>query len=155
MFVLVEALLQQEVTLERTNRDFYRLGSFTLDNEGWGGFAKWFKKSSDEEQEHADKFAEVLVDRNINPIYDTIRNIDALEGDPLVWIKAALAAEMRTTTAIKEIYKQAMDEGEYLITEFLNWFLAEQRKSEREVYDIQQALEATDEWRLIDEGLGE
>ena len=153
MFPLVETLLQQEVTLERTNRDFYRLGSFILDNEGWGGFAKFFKKSSDEEQEHADKFSNLLVDRNINPVYDTIRNIMALEGNPLVWCKAAYEAEQKTTAAIQEIYKQAMDEGEYLVLEFLHWFLEEQRKSEREVWDIIQMLEATDEWRLIDEKL--
>jgi ferritin len=155
MMPLIETLLQNEVTLERTNRDFYRLGSFTLDNEGWGGFAKWFKKSSDEEQSHADKFSDLLVDRNITPIYDTIRNIEPLEGDPLVWIKAALEAEKKTTAAIMEIYKQAHDEGEFLVTEFLQFFLEEQRNSEREVYDIQQALEATDEWRLIDENLND
>ena len=154
MFPLVETLVQREVTLERTNRDFYRLGSFTLDNAGWGGFAKFFMKSSGEEQEHADKFAGLLVDRNINPIFDTIQSIEYLTGDPLVWIKAAYAAEVRTTAAIMEIYKQAQDEGEFLVTQFLQFFLEEQRKSEREVYDIQQALEASDEWRLIDTELG-
>ena len=147
---LVESLLQQEVTLERTNRDFYRLGSFTLDNEGWGGFAKFFKKSSDEEQEHADKFADLLVDRNINPVYNVIGGIEAIESDPLKWCQAAYEAEQKTTAAIQEIYQQAMDEGEYLVTDFLGFFLNEQRKSEREVWDIIQMLQASDEWRLID-----
>jgi hypothetical protein len=35
------------------------------------------------------------------------------------------------------------------------WMLEEQRLSEREVWDIIQMLEASDEWRLIDEKLGE
>jgi ferritin len=155
MMVLVETLLQKEVTLERTNRDFYRLGSFILDNEGWSGFAKWFKKSSDDEQGHADGFAGFLVDRNIDPIYDTISTFPPAGRDPLEYAKAAYAAEQKTTAAIEEIYKTAHDEGEFLVTQFLQFYLDEQRQSEREVWDIIQMLEATDEWRLIDEKLGE
>jgi ferritin len=155
MMVLVETLLQKEVTLERTNRDFYRLGSFILDNEGWSGFAKWFKKSSDDEQGHADGFAGFLVDRNIDPIYDTISTLAPAGRTPLEYAKAAYAAEQKTTAAIEEIYKTAHDEGEFLVTQFLQFYLDEQRQSEREVWDIIQMLEATDEWRLIDEKLGE
>ena len=154
MFVLVEKLLQNEVTLERTNRDFYRLGSFILDNEGWGGFAKFFKKSSDDEQSHADGFAGFLVDRNIDPIYESISKYDMGEGSPLDWMKAAYEAEVKTTAAIEEIYKTAHDEGEFLVTEFLQFYLREQKDSEREVWDIIQALEASpNEWRLIDNEL--
>jgi ferritin len=155
MMVLVETLLQKEVTLERTNRDFYRLGSFILDNEGWSGFAKWFKKSSDDEQSHADGFAGFLVDRNIDPIYDVISTFPPAGRTPLEYANAAYAAEQKTTAAIEEIYKTAHDEGEFLVTQFLQFYLDEQRQSEREVWDIIQMLEATDEWRLIDEKLGE
>lgn len=156
MMILVEKLLQNEVTLERTNRDFYRLGSFILDNEGWGGFAKWFKKSSDDEQSHADGFAGFLVDRNIDPVYEIVNVIPGVISGPLEWCNAAYAAEEKTTAAIEEIYLTAHNEGEFLVTQFLQFYLDEQRQSEREVWDIIQALEASpDEWRLIDEKLGD
>jgi ferritin len=71
------------------------------------------------------------------------------------YFKNAYAAEQKTTAAIEEIYKTAHDEGEFLVTQFLQYFLEEQRTSEREVWDIIQMLEASDEWRLIDEKLGE
>ena len=153
---LVQVLVQNEVTLERTNREFYRLGSFTLDNAGWGGFAKFFLKSSNDEQEHSDKFSNLLVDRNINPIYAALPSIEPLPDSPLAWTKGAYEAEKKTTAAIEEIYKQAHDEGEFLVTEFLQFFLEEQRSSEREVWDIIQSLEASpDEWRLIDKELND
>jgi len=155
MFVLVEQMLQNEVTLERTNSAVYRQMADELDNMGWGGSAKFMRKSSDDELTHADKFCGVLVDRNITPIYDTIRKIEMVNGRLTDYFYSAYAAEQKTTAAIEEIYKTAHDEGEFLVTQFLQFFLEEQRNSEREVWDIIQMLEASDEWRLIDEKLGE
>jgi ferritin len=155
MQILVETLLQNEVTLERTNSAVYRQMADELDNMGWGGSAKFMRKSSDDETGHADKFASLLVDRNITPIYDAIRKIDPVNRELPNYFKNAYAAEQKTTAAIEEIYKTAHDEGEFLVTQFLQYFLEEQRTSEREVWDIIQMLEASDEWRLIDEKLGE
>jgi ferritin len=70
MFVLVETLVQKEVTLERTNSAVYRQMADELDNLGWGGMAKWMRKASDDETSHADAFGSLLVDRKITPIYD-------------------------------------------------------------------------------------
>jgi ferritin len=96
-----------------------------------------------------------LVDRNITPIYDSIRKIDLVNGTLLDYFKNAYSAEQKTTEAVMSLYKQAHDENEFLVIEFLMFFLNEQRRSEREVWDIIQAFEASDEWRLIDEKLGE
>jgi ferritin len=155
MFPLVETLLQQQLTLERTNSAVYRSMADALDNEGWDGSAKFMRKSSGEELEHADKIASLLVDRNITPIYDTISKIEPVNGQLPDYFRNAYAAEQKTTLAITTLYKQAWDEGEFLVAEYLHWFLAEQRQSERDVWDIIQALEASDEWRLIDHNLGE
>jgi ferritin len=155
MFVLVESLLQQQLTLERTNSAVYRSMADELENEGWGGSAKFMRKSSDDETSHADKVAGFLVDRNITPIYDSIRKIDLVNGTLLDYFKNAYSAEQKTTEAVMSLYKQAQDENEFLVIEFLMFFLNEQRRSEREVWDIIQAFEASDEWRLIDEKLGE
>jgi ferritin len=155
MFVLVEQMLQNEVTLERTNSTVYRSMADDLENKGWGGSAKWMRKSSDDELTHADKFAGLLVDRNITPVYASLPAIELVEGELPAYFRNAYAAEQKTTAAIEQIYKQAHDEGEFLVTQFLQYFLEEQRKSEREVWDIIQMLEASDEWRLIDEKLGE
>lgn len=154
MQILVETLLQNEVTLERTNSAVYRQMADELDNMGWEGSAKFMRKSSDDELTHADKFGGVLLDRNITPIYDTIRKIDMVNGRLIDYFQKAYEAEQKTTTAIEEIYKTAHDEGEFLVTQFLQWALEEQRTSEKEVWDIVQALQASpDEWRLIDKEL--
>ena len=151
MFVLVESLLQNQLTLERTNSAVYRSMADELENMGWGGSAKFMRKSSDDETSHADKVASFLVDRNITPIYDSISKIELVNGTLPDYFKNAYAAEQKTTASVMSLYKQAQDENEFLVTQFLMWMLEEQRLSEREVWDIIQMLEASDEWRLIDE----
>jgi ferritin len=155
MFVLVETLVQKEVTLERTNSAVYRQMADELDNLGWGGMAKWMRKASDDETSHADAFGSLLVDRKITPIYDSLPAIESVGGEPPAFFHKAYDAEVRTTGAISEIYKEAQDANEYLVAQFCLGYLEEQRRSEREVWDIIQMLEASDEWRLIDEKLGE
>jgi len=153
---LVEALLQQQVTLERTNSAVYRSMADELENMGWDGSAKFMRKSSDEEVEHADKIASLLVDRNITPIYDTIRKIELVGGRLVDYFQNAYEAEVKTTGAVRSLYKQAWDENEFMVAEYLHWFLDEQRISERTVWDIIQALQASpDEWRLIDKELND
>jgi ferritin len=153
MFVLVESLLQNQLTMERTNSAVYRSMADELENQGWCGSAKFMRKSSCEETEHADKIASFLIDRNVTPIYNAIRSIDLVNGRLPDYFKNAYAAEQNTTQAFITLYKQAQDENEYMVAQFLAWFLEEQRISERTVWDIIQKLEATDEWRLIDHGL--
>lgn len=156
MFPLIETLLQQQLTLERTNSAVYRQMADELDNEGWDGSAKFMRKSSGEEAEHGDKIASLLVDRNITPVYDTIRKIEPVNGRLIDYFQNAYTAETNTTVAVQALYKQAWDEGEFMVAEYLHWFLAEQRTSERDVWDIIQALSASpDEWRLIDKELGD
>ena len=46
MQILVETLLQNEVTLERTNSAVYRQMADELDNMGWGGSAKFMRLCS-------------------------------------------------------------------------------------------------------------
>ena len=151
---LVEALLQQQLTTERTNSAVYRSMADELENMGWDGSAKFMRKSSGEETDHADKIASLLVDRNITPIYDTIRKIELVGGRLIDFFNTAYQAEVNTTAAIQSLYKQAWDENEFLVAEYLHFFLAEQRTSERDVWDIIQALQASpDEWRLIDKEL--
>lgn len=154
MMPLVEKMLQNQLTLERTNHAIYRSMADELENLGWDGCADYMRKSSDEELEHADKIASFLVDRNIDPFYDTVQSPPELSEELPDYFKNAYAAEQKTTASIMELYNQALAENEYLVTEFLHWFLAEQVKSEREVWDIIQMLEATNEWRLIDEKVG-
>ena len=66
MFPLVEALLQQQLTLERTNSAVYRSMADALDNEGWDGSAKFMRKSSSDELEHAEELAKKQLRDLIN-----------------------------------------------------------------------------------------
>jgi len=155
--------LQEQLTLERTNAAYYRAMADALDNVNWAGSASWMRSAGNDEQGHADRVANYLIDRNVQPVYGPIEEIPELSGDDLVqYFNAAMAREKDTTAALVSLYLQAWAEQDVQTIAFLlnpgdEWpgFIAEQTQSEREIYDILQELNRLDKcgWKLVDQQL--
>lgn len=128
--------LQNQVTAERTNRDFYRCAGFQLDGLNWPGSSKWFIHGSHEEQHHADWFSKYINARNGAVIYDTIPAIPLIaSADILPFFETALAKEKATTEKINALYQLSDQEEDPQTCQFLHYFLKEQTRSEREITD--------------------
>jgi len=128
---------QDQFNRERGNREAYRVMASNLDAVNWEGAANWMRNASNEEGEHADKFAAYLIDRNEIPRYDPLPAPAVVAGEDLLpYFEAALALEVANTEQIKELHYAAEQSEDMQTCVFLIWAVEEQTKSERELMDI-------------------
>lgn len=133
---LVSAL-QTQMNVERFNSAMYYALAEQMEVSVWDGTAKFFHKSALDELEHSKKFASHLVDRNVTPI---LESVPAAKGagitSMVVAIKAAYELEVATTKKINALYALSDELDDPQTCVFLHWFIEEQTRSVREMYDM-------------------
>lgn len=123
------------------NSNAYHVLANVAANEAWDGFEHFFRKSAVEELEHAQRLADFLIDRNRTPYIGSLASADMSQsGTPFQLAQRAYVLEQRNTVLILELYKQCEIERDIDACIFLHWFVTEQRKSERELFDLLQRL---------------
>ena len=95
------------------------------------GFANWFRIQRTEELEHADKFYQYLIDRGGVIELGSVAKPDTSYNTITEVFEMALEQERLNTRSINEIYKAAMELGDYQTVSFLKWFLDEQVEEEK------------------------
>ena len=154
----------REAIEEQVAREFYAAylylsmsGSFEAAN--LPGFARWMRAQAAEEQVHALKFFDSLLDRG-EPV--RLRPIDEPPHDfrsPLDTFEHALEHERRVTSHIHDLYDLAVQEHDYPVQVLLNWFVTEQVEEEKSAIDLVERLrmagEDTAALLMLDKELGE
>lgn len=134
-----DSLLKQ-VNIERYNAALYFALANRLDYLNLVGAASYFRKQGNEENDHAQKFTDYLIDRNEYPLIAPIEGVIAPDADMLTAIAvcaaAALARERINTEYIKTIYAQARDSDDPQTLVWLIWALEEQTSAERELTEL-------------------
>jgi ferritin len=131
-------MLQLQMNRERQNAAFYRAHAQPLEASGWIGSAKWFRKSADEEETHAAKFAQHMIDRTPPssrqfPAFEGLTSVPVTAITLVQFFAAAYEAEVANTQALSTIYGYVMQVRDYQSMAFLHWFMKEQTKSEAEI----------------------
>lgn len=130
------AALNDELTRERFSAALYLAAAGQFENMNLSGFAKWARKASKEETGHARAFFDYITDRNAPPVLAAVAAVPALPADAGALFSAALKQEQIVSEALRKINALALNDGDYFTVEFLQWFLKEQVKSERELTEI-------------------
>lgn len=100
------------------------------------GFAAWMKVQAGEEQEHALKFYEFLLDRGEKV------QLMALQQPPVEFLSArdvfeqSYAHEKKVTSLINGIYEKALAAKDTASQVFLQWFITEQVEEEKNASQI-------------------
>jgi ferritin len=137
----LEEALNDQVTLELESAHQYLALAAWLEGEGLPGMAHWMRMQSGEENEHAMKFFEFLVDRNASVKLGPLPG-PKTEFDSVIDVfRASLAAEQRVTAAINNIYAIAVDARDFASYPLLDWFVNEQVEEEATVQQIIDDLE--------------
>lgn len=132
---LYEAINQQ-VTEEYGAAYIYRYLANEMDTLSFPGLSEWFAAQASEECDHAQKFAQHLIDRGEHVKPHNIE-IDAPEiKTPLDAFEAALAHEKKVSEQIRQITRLADEVGDLESRPLLNWFLEEQIEEESTVSEI-------------------
>jgi ferritin len=139
----LEQALNAQVTLELESAHQYLALSAWLECEGLPGMAHWMRMQSGEENEHAMKFFEFLIDRNASVKLGALP-APKTEFDSVIDVfRASLAAEQRVTAAINNIYAIAVEARDFASYPLLDWFVNEQVEEEATVQQIIDDLERT------------
>jgi ferritin len=95
------------------------------------GFAKWTRMQADEEQEHAMKFFDFILDRGGKVDLLTLEAPPKEFGTPLEVFKMVLEHEKKVTGTIHNLYEIALKEKDYPAQVMLHWFIDEQVEEEK------------------------
>jgi ferritin len=143
------AMLNAQVTHERTNEATYRKLAAEFDRMDLLGFCAFMMKQADGEHDHADKIMSYIQDRVCRVDMQALPGIDIMTT-PQEMVYQALALEQSTTAKLVELHRFA---GAWDSTTevFLQWFLVEQVEEEKLVGQLLSQFNYFTDVGLIDE----
>lgn len=100
------------------------------------GFGNWFNIQAKEENAHAMLFVEYLRSNGEKIVLAPIAGPSYDFNDFLEPLEAALEHERFITNSIHNIYGEALQLHDYRTTQFLDWFIKEQREEEENADDL-------------------
>jgi len=134
-----EAGINKQINMELYASYVYQSMSFYFDRDDIAlkGFAKFFKESSDEEREHAEKFMKYQNKRGGRVALQPIAKPDRDEwGSGLEAMKAALALEKSVNQSLLDLHKVADSHGDAQMCDFLeSEYLEEQVEAIKDISD--------------------
>ncbi len=109
-------------------------------NKNLKGFARWLTLQAKEEQGHAMKFFDHLVDRGTAVVLQTIQQPPAHFKSPTDIFEKVLEHEKKVTGLIHKLYALAVEEEDYPLQVLLQWFITEQVEEESNATEILEKL---------------
>lgn len=148
-----EAGLNKQINLELYASYVYQSMAWYFDREDVAlkGFHKFFKKSSEEEREHAEKFMKYQNSRGGRVVLQSIEKPERDEwGSGLDAMQMALSLEKNVNQTLIDLHKMASQQNDAHLTDFLEGeFLDEQVES------IKQIASFVTQLKRVGPGLGE
>lgn len=130
------AAFNDQIVMELSSSMAYLQMSANLATENFTGMSNWMRMQAAEEQDHAHRFLDFVLDRGNRVTLGTVTSPEAeLEG-PEESFNAALAQEQAVTKAIHNLYRMADTVGDLASFPFLQTFIEEQNEEEATVETI-------------------
>ncbi len=127
----VAELINAQVNKEFFSAYLYLGISKFFSQQNLPGFASWYEVQAREEQEHAMKLYNYLLDNDEDVTLDPIAAANGDYKDALAAVKAADKHEHYITDEICKIMDAAVKDKDYRTQIMLNWFITEQEEEER------------------------
>jgi ferritin len=135
----------QEAINEQIQAEFYSAYMYLsmsayFENRNLPGFAKWLRVQFQEEQVHALKLYDYLIER------DGVVKLQPIAQPPLEWegnleaFQAVLEHEQKVTGLINKLYEVALKQKDYAVQVMLQWFINEQVEEEKNAHDVIEQL---------------
>lgn len=137
----LEAALNAQINAEFWSAYLYLSMSAHFAADGKPGFAHWFKAQFDEEQGHALKIFEYVIERGGKVDLTPIKEVNQVWESPLAAFKDTLKHEKVVTSMINNLVTLAREEKDYATENMLQWFVNEQVEEESTAQGYIDALE--------------
>ena len=122
--------LQRQVNYELGAAHAYLALAVWCDEQNYTGFCRFFKKQVAEEQAHAAKLIDHLIDRRATPHLGAIPAPKVKFASLLEVAQQALTMEQSNTAGIHLAYEAALAAKDYPAQVLLQWFISEQVEEE-------------------------
>jgi ferritin len=132
--------MNNQVMHELYSAYFYLSMSAHCEAENLPGFAAWLRVQATEEQTHAMKFYEYILERGAKVTLQAIPQPPTEFGTPLSIFEQVYEHEQKVTSLINAIYNVAMAEKDVASQIFLHWFISEQVEEENNASQIVETL---------------
>jgi ferritin len=104
------------------------------------GFAQWMKIQFQEEQAHAMKFFDFIIDRGGKVSLQPLTQPPVDFKSPLEVFEMALAHEKKVSGHINDLYALSMQEKDFSSQPLLQWFIEEQVEEEASAGEVVDTL---------------
>lgn len=132
----VEEVLNEQINAEFWSAYLYLSMSSYLEKEGFSGFANWLKVQYAEENMHAMKIYDYVIERDGCVLLQPINKVPH-EWDGLVDLfESVYAHEQKVTAMINNCMSIALEEKDHATASMLQWFVDEQVEEEANCRDI-------------------
>ncbi|HKM49968.1 MAG TPA: ferritin [Candidatus Bathyarchaeia archaeon] len=141
---MIKATIQKAIN-DQTRKEFYSYYLYLsmaayFESINLRGFAHWMRVQAKEEQEHAMKFFEYIVERQGKVVLEAIDAPTAKWKSPMNVFEDAYNHERKVTESIHKIVDLAESEKDHATGVFLQWFVKEQVEEEGSANDILEKL---------------
>lgn len=154
----MQGALNEQIKEELGSAYLYLSMATYFYSEGFHGMAHWMRKQALEEQNHAMKMFDHIVERDGHVELEALSEPKREWDSPLVAFEAAYAHEQFITGRIDELVKLAAEEADQQASTMLQWFVEEQVEEEENTSKVVKMIEGTgpsgSDLGIIDEQLG-
>jgi len=132
----LETELNKQLNAELYSAYLYLSMSASLASKNLSGFSNWMKVQFEEEQFHALKLYNYIIDRGGKVTLTEIAAPKTEWNDIIDVFEDVLAHEKKVTGLINELVNIAMEEKDHATVNALQWFVTEQVEEEATVSDL-------------------
>ena len=126
----VRDLINDQIAHEFYASHLYLAMAAQFERQNYEGFAQWMRMQSKEEDAHAMKLFDYLVERGGTIELKQIDQPPMDFGTPVETFRKALEHERKVTALINTIYEAAVQAKDYPTQIMLQWFIEEQVEEE-------------------------
>jgi ferritin len=135
--------INAQINAELYSAYLYLAMAADLEDKNLPGFSHWMRLQHDEEQIHAMKLFDFMLDRGGRVRLKAIDEPQSTWDSALAVFENALAHEQKVTGLIHALYKLAVEENDYPTQSLLQWFIDEQVEEEKNAGDAVAQLQMT------------
>lgn len=137
----MEKALNDQIREELASAYLYLAMAAYFAAEGWDGMAGWMRVQALEEQGHALRIFDHLLERGGRVKLQALPEPEAKWASPLAAFQAAYKHEQHITGRIHALVELAEEEKDYAAKAMLQWFVTEQVEEEDHALKAVQLLE--------------
>lgn len=138
----VQAELNRQFNQELGASHSYRALSLWCDDRNLKGFAAYFAKQVGEEQVHAAKISDHLIDRGVMPEVTALTAPKQTFKNLLEVAQHAQSMEAENTRGINAVYEAALAAKDYPAQVLMQWFINEQVEEEAWCLEMVERVQA-------------